>query len=248
MLRSIKELYGYKISAKDGDLGEAHDFFFDDRIWTIRYLVVDIGSIVPGKKVLLVPSVLEPPVWEMQTFPVSLAKALIKVSPEIDVDKPVSRRCEIELHKHYKWAPYWLTGPLGVGPIPPVYSPSEQEKEQSSSQEEKGDPHLRSTKEVMGYHIQATNGEIGHVEEFIVDDADWNIRYMVVDTQNWLPGKKVLVSPGWIKRVSWAESKVYIELPIELIKDSPEYNPSDPVNREYEEGLYDYYGRTKYWK
>ncbi len=246
ILRSIKEVSGYRILAEDGDIGHGHDFFFDDEIWAIRYVVVDTGKWLPGRKVLLVPSVVEKPEWKNQTIPVRLTKEQVKESPEIDADKPVSRQAEIELHKHFKWAPYW-TAPM-PGTVPPVTPEPEAEGEKRVLEEERVDPHLRSTKEVIGYNIQALDDEIGHVEEFIADDLDWFIRYMVVDTRNWLPGRKVLVSPGWIERVSWADSNVYVDLPRGLIKDSPEYDPSAPVNRQYEERLYDYYGRPKYWK
>ncbi|MGQ9572218.1 MAG: PRC-barrel domain-containing protein [Dehalococcoidia bacterium] len=113
-------------------------------------------------------------------------------------------------------------------------------EEEEARRRESEDPHLRSVKEVTGYHIQATDGEIGHVEDFILDDEDWVIRYMVVDTRNWLPGKKVLVAPGWVENIDWSESKVAVGLSREEIKDSPEYDPSAPVNREYEVRLYDY--------
>jgi hypothetical protein len=72
------------------------------------------------------------------------------------------------------------------------------------------DSHLRSTKAVTGYHIEALDGELGHVDGFIVDDESWAIRYMEVATRNWWPGKKVLVSPAWIDRMSWEDSKVYV--------------------------------------
>jgi hypothetical protein len=104
-------------------------------------------------------------------------------------------------------------------------------------------------KEVMGYNIQAPDGKIGQMDQFIIDDKDWFIRYMVVDIRTRLIfWKRVLVSQDWIERVSWANSTVYVDLPKELIKNSPEYDPAAPVNREYEERLYDYYGRPKYWK
>lgn len=250
MLRSLKELSGYTILAKDGDIGNVHDFFFDDEIWAIRYIVVDTGTWLPGRKVLLIPSTVEQPEWETNALPVRLKKEQVKNSPEIDADKPVSRQAEIELHKHYNWVPYWVVPPHGIAPrISHKEEEKKEEKEEKHVLEsERVDPHLRSVKEVTGYHIQAADGEIGHVEEFIADDADWFIRYMVVDTRNWLPGKKVLVPPSWIDRVSWADSKVYVDLPRELIKNSPEFDPAAPVNRQYEERFYDYYGRPKYWK
>ena len=75
-------------------------------------------------------------------------------------------------------------------------------------------------KAVTGYHIEATDGEIGHVDGFVVDDEAWAIRYIEVATRNWWPGKKVLVSPAWIERVSWPDSKVYAGLSREAIKSA----------------------------
>jgi hypothetical protein len=100
-------------------------------------------------------------------------------------------------------------------------------------------------KEVTGYHIEAKDGAIGHVEGFILDDEDWMIRYMVVDTRSWLPGKKVLIAPCLIRSVHWDESKVCLDLSRELVEGGPEYDPSAPVNREYEKRWYDYYGRPE---
>ena len=119
-------------------------------------------------------------------------------------------------------------------------------EERRAEREEAGDLHLRSAAKVTGYHIEATDGDIGHVEDFIIDDETWEIRYMVVDTRNWLPGKKVLIAPRWIDRVSWDDSKVYVNLSREAIKNAPEYHP-DALNREYEEKLHDHYDRPKYW-
>jgi hypothetical protein len=106
---------------------------------------------------------------------------------------------------------------------------------------------LQSTQEVIGYYIQASDGDIGHVEDFIADDAAWTMRYIVIDTRNWWPGKKVLVAPQWVTAVNWGESQVQVDLRCEDIKNSPEFDPAAPVNREYEERLYDFYGRPKYW-
>jgi uncharacterized protein YrrD len=119
---------------------------------------------------------------------------------------------------------------------------------QEPEAEVEGDPHLRSTREVIGYYIEASDGDIGHVEDFIIDVEAWMIRYMVVNTRNWLPGKNVLVAPEWITAMSWGESKVMVDLTRDSIKSSPEFDPSAPVNRVYEEQLYDFYGRPKYWQ
>jgi len=251
MLRSLKELRGYKVLATDGDIGDVDDLFFDDELWTIRYFVVDTWTWMPGRKALIVPSAVERPDWEARTLPVSVSREKVRGSPHIGAEKPVSRQAEEELHRHYKWVPYWAA--LGYG-VAAAVSPRALAAETTGAEDEKDvmkgrtDPHLRSVKEVTGYRIQAADGEIGHVEEFIAEDADWHIRYLVIDTRNWLPGRKVLVTPSWIERVSWPEKKVFIDLPRELIKASPKYDPEAPVNRQYEERLYDYYGRPKYWK
>jgi uncharacterized protein YrrD len=248
MLRSMKSLFGTKILAIDGEIGYVHDFFFDDESWVIRYLVVDTGSWLPERKVLLSPEVLGAQDWNANTFSVDLTREQVKSSPDIDVNKPVSRQHETKLHQHYGWDYYWLPGAHHwAGHVSPPPAAKKEERPPVSGSKPEVDYHLRSAKEVIGYHIQATDGKIGHVEDFIIDLISLIIRYMIVDTRDWLPGRKVLVSPAWVENVSWGDSKVYVNLTQEEIKYSPEFNPSDPVNRRYEERLYDYYGRPKYW-
>jgi len=106
---------------------------------------------------------------------------------------------------------------------------------------------LRSTQAVTGYHIHALDGDIGHVDDFIIDDQTWTIRYLVIDTMNWWPGKKILVSPKWIDRVSWSDSKVFVNLYRDKIQKSPEYAEESPLSRDYESGLYRHYDRQGYW-
>ncbi len=241
MLRSLQDLRGYILHATDGDIGEVDDFLFHDDDWTVRYLVVDTGTWLPGRKVLISPVALGHPEWETGRLPVNLSREAVENSPDIDLDRPVSRQREIELHNYYAWTPYWPSVEMGdVGPvIPPanlVDTPGP-----------KGDPHLRSVAEVCGYRIHASDGELGHVEDFIVEEGSWIIRYMVVDTRNWWPGKKVITSPGWITGIRWRDRKVCVNLSRETIRNSPEYDPAQPVNVEYEDRLYDYYGRPKYW-
>jgi hypothetical protein len=248
MLRSIKSILGYAVKARDGDIGKTVDFYFDDKFWTIRYLVAETHVWLPGKKVLISSHLFtEHPVWDKNEFPVELTKQKIKDSPDIDTAKPVSREKELELLQHYSWPVYWQGTPLmTVPPVPAMYTPP---KKQSppASQEQESDTHMRSVKEVDGYHLKAKDGRIGHIKDFIVDDENWSIRYIVVDTGKWLPGKKVLVAPYWIVEFRWLGSLVIIDLNREEIRQSPPYDPEAPVNREYEERLYDYYGKPKYW-
>jgi hypothetical protein len=241
MLRSIKALHSYAIEATDGNLGSVYDFYFDDLLWTIRYVVVDTGTWLPGRRVLISPTAIEQPHEETKQLAVNLTQEQVENSPDMDSEQPVSRHHQIALHEHYAWPAYWAVAPDGLGTLA---LPPDLVEEFSS---ESGDPHLQSTQEVLDYYIHASDGDIGHVEDFIVDDASWSIRYMVVNTRNWLPGKKVLVAPQWITEVIWGEAKVYVNLTREAIQESPEYDPDEMVHRAYEERLYDFYDRPKYW-
>ena len=245
MLSKAKTLKGYKLDSLDGEIGKVKEFYFDDQHWTIRYLVADTGNWLTGRQVLISPYALVAVNKEEQHIAIDLTKKQIEDSPSLDSDKPVSRQFEEDYYGYYGWPMYW-GGPYMWGSYP--YIVRDREKWRESTQGEKAwDPHLRSTHDVSGYHIQAADGEIGHVEDFIIDDETWAIRYLIIDTQNWWPGKMVLVSPRWIERVSWNESKVFVNLSRETIKQSPEYTEESLLTRDYETGLHRHYNRQGYW-
>jgi hypothetical protein len=248
MLLSIKKLLEYKIEAIDGHIGHADSFLFDDQTWIIRYLVVDTGGWLSGRKVLLAPSALGKPVTDQRVFPIELTRRQIEDSPDIDTDKPVSRQHETALHEYYNWTPYWGGG-VAMPYAPFMQTPEEREtqKQAASVGVAEADQHLRSTKEVIGYKIHAKDGKIGHLDDLIVEEYEWKIRLMIVDTGGWIAGRKVLIPPAWIKEIRWEESEAYVDVTKEEVQKSPEFNPESPVNREYETRLYDYYGRPKYW-
>jgi len=249
MLRSVSEIINYTLAAKDGDIGRCRDFLFDDDFWTIRYMVADTSKWLPGRHVLISPLSLGEPQWADKFFPVWLTKDQIKESPSLDEDAPVNRRYEKLLALHYGYPPYWAGPNTWVtfeAPIFPVI-PEDMQEAMLAQGEDDNDIHLRSAKGVIDYHIHASDGRVGHVEDFILDDKQWTIRYLVVDTRNWLPGRKVLITPMWVELVEWFNRKVQINLTVEEIKNSPTYDPNAPVNRGYEEQLYDFYGRPKYW-
>ena len=252
MLRSVKETFGYDILATDGAIGSVHDFLFDDSTWVLRYLVVDTGEWLPGRLVLLSPVALGQPQWEGRVLPVSLSREQVRNSPDIRSDKPVSRQYEADLHRYYAWPVYWggadMAGPPSVGVPPGLAEQSAEAQAQGGGLQAQapGDPHLRSSKEVAGYDIQARDGAIGHVDDFIADFEAWVIRYLVVDTRNWLPGKKVLLAPDWVRSITWRNASVAVDVERAQVKGSPEYRP-EALTREYEATLYDWYGRPKYW-
>ena len=247
-MRSVNAITNYVISAKDGEIGRCKDFLFDDEFWAIRYMVADTGKWLPGRKVLISPISLGDPEWPNRRFAVNLTMKQVENSPPLEEHAPVSRQYERKYFSYYNWPYYGTGGALwGMAPYPaelPVQS-AEEAKETADDPEQS---HLRSVKEVTGYYIGAEDGEVGHVEDFIVHEETWSIRYLVVDTRNWLPGRKVLVAPQWISAVDWAAKTVRVGLTTTAVKDSPEYDPAAPVNREYETRLYDFYGRPAYWK
>ena len=245
MLSKAKTLGRYKLDSRDGEIGKVKEFYFDDRHWTIRYLVADTGNWLAGRQVLISPYALGAVSKEEQHIVIDLTKKQIEDSPSLNSEKPVSRQFEEAYYGHYGWPMYW-TGPYMWGYSPYIVRDHEKWKE-STQGEETWDPHLRSTHDVSGHHVQASDGEIGHVEDFIIDDETWAIRYLIVGTRNWWPGKKVLVSPQWIKRVSWSESKVFVNLSRETIKQSPEYTDESLLTRDYEIGLHGHYNRQGYW-
>ncbi len=247
MLKSVNEMTNYMISATDGEIGRCRDFLFDGETWTIRYMVADTGKWLPGKKVLVAFAFLDAADWLNQELKVKLTKEQLENSPPLDKDAPVSRQYETEYFNYFSWPYYWSSADtLGATPYPPgvpVSLPQEVQQKYANPEESR----LRSAKEVAGYHIRAQDGEVGHVEDYIVEEETWIIRYVVVDTRNWLPGRKVLIPPQWLSEIDWAGKKVQAILTSTEIKESPEYDPSQPVNREYEIQLYDYYGRPVYW-
>ena len=251
MLTNATHLKGLVIRATDGELGTVDQFYFDDETWAIRYLIVETGSWLGGRRVLISPFSVIQTDWPARQLDVALTKKQVEHSPEIDMHQPVSRQHEAAYLGYYGYPCYW-GGPYLWGPAfypAGLKSPTSAFAETTAARarQESTDSHLRSSEAVTGYNIEAADGEIGHVNGFVVDDEAWAIRYIEVATRNWWPGKKVLVSPAWIERVSWPESKVCVGLSREAIKNGPEYVESMPITREYENRLYFHYGRPPYW-
>lgn len=250
MLWRSSHIIGYALRATDGSIGSVADLLFDDTHWKVRWAVIDTGSWLPGRKVILPSASLGRPDAAVREVPVEVDRKTVENSPGIDTDAPVSRQHEAQVFDYYGWTPYWVGGyaptlgalPAGVQPSPPPEKRPPAEPPGSA-----GDPHLRSVEEVTGYTIEASDGSIGHVEEMLVDDERWAVRYVVVDTGNWLPGRRVLVSPEWFDRVDWSEQRVHARLNQEQVKESPEYDPSTAVDRAYEDQLFKYYGMPPYW-
>jgi hypothetical protein len=251
MLTNAAHLKGLTIRATDGELGTVDEFYFDDETWAIRYLTVETGGWLGGRQVLISPFSVVHADWQAKRLDVALTKRQVENSPDIDTHLPVSRQHEAAYLGYYGY-PYYWGGPYLWGPAfyPAGLAISTTVANQAMAERmgrESPDSHLRSSQAVTGYDIDALDGEIGHVDGFVMDDEAWAIRYLEVATRNWWPGKKVLVSPAWVERVSWTESKVCVGLTREVIQTGPEYADSTQITREYENRLYFHYGRPPYW-
>ena len=261
MLQTFKSLRGFSLTAQaaekkpatdtarrkvavpveDREIGKVREFYFDDATWTVRYLVVETGSWLAARSVLILPKFLGRVDRKKETITVSLTKKQIEESPSIDTEKPVSRQHETDLLSYYGAAPYWPT-PLGFAIYDPrLFAPPPEIE--AGRKKKKGDPHLRSSRDVTGHRIQAGDGDVGHVEDFIVDDQTWRVHYLVVDTRDWWPGKMVLFAPSWIKTINWRSGKVVICLPRAVLQQAPEYDAARPISADYEKRLAGYYRR-----
>jgi uncharacterized protein YrrD len=264
MLREMKDMVGSAIAATDGDIGHVRDLYFDDGAWVIRYLIVETGTWLSNRKVLVSPMALREPNRDVDKFPARLTREQVRNSPSIDTEKPVSRQHELEFYRYYGYPYYWgssgfwgagyypgamLTG-IGYGGSGPEYLAAQVEQERLArevDEREEDDPHLRSCKEVTGYHIEAVDGEIGHVQGLLVDEESWAIRYLIVNTSNWWLGHQVLIAPEWITDVSWSDRKVTIDLTRQAIQDAPPYDPALLPDRPQESLVYEHYARDGYW-
>jgi uncharacterized protein YrrD len=250
MLINAKDLNGFNVAASDAPAGEVKDTYFDDVLWTVRYLVVDTRAWLKGREVLISPLAVTHIDRDRQRLDLAVTQKQVDESPSIETDKPVSRMMEAHLNRYYGYPDYWTFGtnapiwgwgdlpvlpPASAEPIPPLDS---------------GDTntHLRSSREVMGYHIKARDETFGHVEDMLVDPESWAIRYLLIDTRNWWPGPPVLVGVEWAADIDWNTRTLAVDLDAERIKSSPQYDPANPLSREYETDLHKHYGRSVYWR
>ena len=246
-LKSIKEIKGYELAALDGQIGNCLDFLFDDNSWAVRYLVVDTNQWLPRQKVLISPISIGTALEITDTLSIGLTRNQIQDSPPLEADTPVSRQYETTYNKYHGWGNYW-EGPLTWGhyPFPRLLQRTKDVYGEAATIEVRS--RLRSTQEVIGYSIEAIGTEIGQVEDFVVDEETWIIRYLVVDTSNWLPAKrKVILSPSWVDHVDWSDGNIIVNVAGEKIKDSPEYHSGVTLDRDYEISLCDFYNLPYYW-
>ncbi len=229
MLRTTNDLFDCTIDATDGHIGRVKDCYFDDETWMIRYLVVDTGTWLSSRKVLIPPSTTGATNWAEQLVSVGMTRQQIKDSPDIDTDRPVSRQHERTLLNHYDYPCYWngsepLTDGIAI----------------------QDDQHLRSSEAMRKYHIRASDGQIGHLDSLLFDE-NWRIRYIIASTSDWWLGHQVLIAAQWIADVSWDERTVTVSLTKDAVKNSPRYHARNQLDRDEEIRLHRHYRRPGYW-
>ena len=262
MLRNAKELEGFALNATDGLIGHVRDFYFDDESWAIRYAVVDTGGWLSGRKVLVSPMAFGTPDGSGKVLPVSISREQVRNSPDIDTDRPVSRQHEVEFSSYYGYPYYWGgAGYWGGGMYPslvpgdgelPFWQSRPTHEEEEMARREAAlhahdDPHLRSCNAVVGNHVHASDGDIGHIKGMLIDEQTWAVHYFIIDTSNWWLGHQVLIAPPWIEAARWFDGSVTVAMTRQAIRDAPEYDPQAGLNRQEEERLYLHYGQSGYW-
>jgi len=260
MLQIVTELKGYSIEASDGTIGSVNDFLFDDSSFKVRWLVVDTGNWLTGRKVLIQPASIRYADHWMRKLTVGLTKSQVENSPDISHDRPVSQQIQTDLYSYYGWDPHTpgslygtsgYDGGLYAAEMGTMAAPSPartyfganvaSEAEHDKTVQHDADPHLRSITEVTGYHVHAIDGNIGSVENFLIDSERWIIRYLTIDTSNWWFGQHVLISPHAVKEIDWTDRYVRIDIPRDQVKASPPWNPAALIDEEFENRLYSHY-------
>ncbi len=231
MLRPLNALLGFRLRASDGETGRIDDVYFDDHRWAIRYLVGDARHWLRGRRVLVSPISVLGVDWVRGKLNLELTRDQIRDSPDIDTDKPVARQHEIAFHEYFAFPFYWTGGDLwGTVPYPASLrgggAPPPAQAAARAAPSGDGDPHLRSARVVRGHIVRAVDGDVGHVEDFLIDDLTWQIRYVVVEARGWPSSRHVPVPIDRIAWVSWLELTVHLDLTREAVLHAPVCDPS----------------------
>jgi sporulation protein YlmC with PRC-barrel domain len=244
MVKRARELFGYTVRATDGNLGKLIDLYLDDEDWTIRYLAVETGPWLLGRRVLVRPTEAQEPLEEERVIPIMISRKEVERSPEIELAKTVPQEERAELDQYWGW-PHRLAESRIVQSLP--VDEAHMAREQEATQTQRSHSHLWSAREIRGYRIRARDGEFGRVEDFYLTTDEWMIRYLMIDTQAWGEGRHVLIAPPWLEKFDWREEVLVVGLTQEEIESSPFFDPSEPITRAYELALYEHYSRNGYW-
>lgn len=256
MLNSLSHLKGAKVSASDGDIGEVKEAYFDDRDWALRYLVVETGTWLDGRPLLISPYSVQQPVGHGRHLHLNLTQQQVRDSPSIDMHKPVSRQYERAFLSYYEYPEYWAGGalwgldamPIGDESLRNAQSELAANHDMLERDFRPAEVHLRSSSEVTGYEVQASDGSIGSVQDFIIDEGNWAIRYLVIDTSSWWQSDhKMLIGMKWAERIDFPARQFHVRLTRAQVRASPKFEDVASIHRDFEELLHKNYERPGYW-
>jgi hypothetical protein len=214
--------------------------------------------------VLISPFAVGTPDWAARVLPVSISKEQVRNSPDLESAPPASRQLEMQYLRHYGYPYYWggaglwggyaypsaMLADVGYGGCFVDYLHGQGTRRPAGASAQSippGDPHMRSCQALLTYHIEATDGDIGHVGGLLFDEETWAVRYLVVNTSNWWLGHEVLVAPQWIREVRWLDSTIAVDLTRQSVKDAPRYHSALALSRDEEADLYRHHARPGYW-
>lgn len=248
MLYRLGKLVGMSIRTRDGTLGQIKDVYFDDQRWAVRYLVVDTGSWLQGRLVLISPMAVDHIDWEQQSVQVRLTLQQVRGSPDIDTAMPVSRQHEVNLLDYYGYPDYWSGALLwGATPYPVVPTPPLRPEGAEPANHPPMDKHLHNLDAVRSYKVQATDESIGHLADFLFDNGSWALQYLLVDTREWLIGRHVVIPTQWVTLLDWEQRRVHLDISRDAVEHAPEFDPMLSFSRDDESALFGHYERPGYW-
>ncbi len=249
----LEDLIGYKIEAEDGHIGTVHDVLFDDEAWVVRYVVVDTGGWLLGRKVLVSPEAAHEPDEGHKTLQVKLTKQQVKDSPEVPIDPPLSREEEAQYRDHYRWPDYWdnveafdrnamvniapEAMSLGtVAPAPPVAPPIP---------EVVADPMLRSARVIRGYKIHCgADEDVGEVTDFVIDGQAWTVPFLVVKLKDKDAADHVLIPASSIRRTGWKDKAIELDYESATVNSAPHFDETVKRDKLFLDGVATHYDRN----
>ncbi|MEO8029152.1 MAG: PRC-barrel domain-containing protein [Bryobacteraceae bacterium] len=234
MLRTLESILGYRLVALNGEIGKVHDFYLDEEFWRLRYLVVETGSWLDRRRVLIAPAALGSIEGERREFAVHLNRDQVQSSPDVNTDQPVSRQQEMRTNAHYGWPAYWAPDAIMIpGPI----------LTSGRVARASADPHLRSFREICSYTVDDGENAIAKVQDFVIDDSDWSVAMMIVAYGGWIDPRQVATPADRITNISWANRTITIRYSREQLEALPSFEAAAPVNKQERTVYFDYHGR-----
>lgn len=215
MLQDTKRITGRIVQALDGEVGHVSDFLFDDTYWSLRYLVVETGPWLDGRKILLAPESFERnALYISDPLPTKVSRTKISSSPLFEMDQIIYRAYEEDYYDYYGWSAYWENSNSEANAISAMIGPAQMREIVP------GRIHLRSVSSIAGFRLQANDGTIGHVASFTIDTRNWTVAEIVVETGHWYLGKQILVLPESVERINYEDSTVFVRLSLEDIRST----------------------------